>query len=100
MQKQIAEIAEYYGEPYDDRLPVDKNQVKLRDVAGYFDITILKTRKMLITAGVYSTRISRQVQELVTAGKSQQEIMKITHLSRASVQSYLPYSKVIYNIFR
>ena len=98
LQEQIKALAAYYGEPYDDRLPVDKDHVTLRDVAETFDITILKARKMLITARVYSTRLSRKVQELTTAGKKQAEIMNITHLSRASVQSYLPYSRVIYNM--
>jgi len=98
LQEQIAAVAAYFGEPYDDRLPVDKDHVTLRDVAETFEITILKARKMLITAGVYSTRLSRQVQELSSEGKSQLEIMNITRLSRASVQSYLPYSRVIYNM--
>ena len=98
LQEQIEAVAAYFGEPYDDRLPVDKDHVTLRDVAETFEITILKARKMLITAGVYSTRLSRQVQELSSEGKSQLEIMNITRLSRASVQSYLPYSRVIYNM--
>lgn len=87
LQEQIATVAAYFGEPYDDRLPVDKDHVTLRDVAETFEITILKARKMLITAGVYSTRLSRQVQELSSEGKPQLEIMNITRLSRASVQS-------------
>ena len=98
LQDQIRAVAEYYGEPFDDREPVDKEHVSLRDAAVHFGITILKARKMLITAGSYSTELSRTVQRLFASGKSCEEIMKITKLSRASVQSYLPYAKVIYNM--
>ena len=98
LQDQIKAVAEYYGDPYDDRTTVDKNHVSLRDVAEHFEITILKARKMLITARVYSTGLSRRVQGLFESGKSCGEIIKITGLSRASVQSYLSYSKVVYNM--
>lgn len=98
LQDQIKSVAEYYGEPYDDRKPVDKDHVSLRDAAEHLGITILKARKMLITAGVYSTNLSRGIQELSDSGKTCEEIMKLLRLSRASVQSYLPYAKVIYNL--
>lgn len=73
------------------------SKVSLRDVAAEFDITLLKVRKALITAGVYSTDISHKVQELKEQGRTIEEIMDITGLSRASVHSYLPYKKGIYN---
>ena len=63
-----------------------------------FGITALKARKLLITAGVYSTALSRQVAELHASGVEISRIMKITGLSRASVHSYLPYSKIPYNL--
>ena len=98
INEQIEGVVLYYGTAYDDRLPTDKAHVSIRDVADHFDITILKARKMLISAGMYSTDISRQVQELSESGKRINEIMEITGLSRASVHSYLPYTKVIYNM--
>ena len=67
-------------------------------MATEFGITALKARKMLITAGVYSTALSRQVAELHASGVEISRIMKITGLSRASVHSYLPYSKIPYNL--
>lgn len=75
----------------------ESSKVSLRDVAAEFDITLLKVRKVLITAGAYATDISDQVQELKVQGKTISEIMEITGLSRASVHSYLPYKKGIYN---
>lgn len=51
----IREVAEYYEE---------SPKVSLRDVAAEFDMTLLKARKILITAGAYATDISEQVQNL------------------------------------
>lgn len=88
----------YFGTVYDDRLPEDDDHPSLRDAAKYFNMTILKVRKMLITAGVYSTNLSRKVQRLSKSGKRVNKIMEITGLSRASVYSYLTYTKIIYNM--
>ena len=77
----------------------DGNQekpVSLRFLADEFDTTILKIRKVLITAGEYRTDISDTVNILKDQGLSVTEIMQETNLSRASVHSYLPYTKGIY----
>lgn len=39
-------------------------EASFRDVATEFDITLLKVRKVLVTAGVYVTDSSEQVQDL------------------------------------
>lgn len=70
----------------------------LRSVAEEFGFTHLKARKLLITADVYGTELSDEVQYLKSTGKTIPEIMKITGLSRASVHSYLPYTKIAYNV--
>lgn len=70
----------------------------LRQVADEFDITLMKARKLLITAGVYHTEISDEVNALKTQGKSIEQIMELTGLKRSSVHSYLPYHKSIYNL--
>lgn len=98
MQETTEKLVKKYGTPFDDRLSVDRDHVSIRDVAAEFGITILKARKILITAGVYTTVTSREVQQLAEEGLTIPEIMKRTKLSRASVHSYLPYSRVIYNM--
>ena len=75
----------------------DQRDNSIRSIAEEFDITPLKVRKILITAGVFSTEISDEVNDLFSRGKSILEIQRITGLGRASVYSYLPYKKVIYN---
>lgn len=69
----------------------------LRKISEQFGITLMKTRKILITAGVYHTGISDQINSLWEDNWSISDIMKETGLSRSSVHSYLPYTKVIYN---
>lgn len=98
MEQVIQDIVEYYGEPYDDRLSYSYDHVSLRQVAKKFDVTVLKVRKILITSGYYSIEQSRRVNALHSNGMKVDEIMLETGLSRASVQSYLPYTKTIYNM--
>ncbi|MBP3819164.1 MAG: hypothetical protein J6H31_12780 [Butyrivibrio sp.] len=98
IQKMIDEVVAYFGEPYDDRDEFPNTKVSLRDVSKKFNISVLKARKILITAKHYSIEQSRMVNELYEQNKSVVEIMELTGLSRSSVQSYLPYSKTIYNL--
>ena len=95
MKEFMAAVADAFGS-YDDR--EDTIFPGLNAVAVEFGITALKARKLLITAGVYSTALSRQVMELHAGGVEISRIMKITGLSRASVHSYLPYTKIPYKL--
>lgn len=95
MQEFMDAIADAFGS-YDDR--DDDTAPGLNAVAAEFGITSLKARKLLITAGVYSTALSRQIAELHSDGAKIEQMMKITGLSRASVHSYLPYTKIPYNL--
>ena len=69
----------------------------LREIAREFDLSVGKVTKLLVTAGVYSTPISDEVQALYKQGKSIADIQKITGLSKSSVHNYLPYTKTVYN---
>lgn len=89
MKELVAEVVELYA--------TSEKEVSIRQIADEFDMTPLKIRKLLITAGVFSSDVCDQVLDLFRSGKSVPEIQRITGLSRASVHSYLPYSKVIYN---
>lgn len=68
----------------------------IKRVAEEFSITPLKVRKLLITGGAYKTPISEAVLVLFREGKTIARIQEVTGLSRASVHSYLPYSKGVY----
>ena len=69
----------------------------LRSLADELNISLLKLRKLLITADVFTSDICIEINDLHQSGKKIPEIMKLTGLSRASVHSYLPYTKGIYN---
>lgn len=73
---------------------------ELKITANEFSLSPLKIRKMLITAGVYWNEVSDEVNELYRQGKTVQQIMEITGLKKSSVNGYLPYSKIIYNMHK
>jgi len=98
MEELMTAVYEYYGAPVDDRDQEDLDHVSLHDVADRFHITVMKARKILITAGLYTTATSRRVQELVAEGKTVKEIQEMTGLGRSSVNSYIPYAHIVYNL--
>ena len=98
MREYMEALADAFGTPYDDRECQDKDHVSLNETAAEFGITAMKARKLLITAGVYSTELSRKVQSLHASGMKISDIQSSVCLSRASVHSYLPYSKGFYNM--
>lgn len=65
-------------------------------VARDFDMSPMKMRKLLITAGAYQSDTSDRIIRLKNDGYSTEDIQRITGLSRSTVNGYLPYSKVIY----
>jgi len=87
-----------YQEPFDDRVDRKSTLPSVRFVSEQMNTSLLRTRKLLISAGYYSTSISRRVSSLFGSGKSIEEIMKETGLGRASVYSYIPYFGLAFNL--
>ena len=98
MQELLNAVCDYYGDPVDDRKSEARDHISLHDVADRFNITVMKARKLLITGGLYSTAISRRVQELHAQGLTVAQITEKTGLKRASTNSYLPYTNIVYNL--
>ncbi len=98
MQELLTAVCDFYGEPVDDRELEDPDHISLHDVADRFGITVMKARKLLITGGLYSTSLSRKVQELHAQGLTVAQITEETGLKRASINSYLLYEHIIYNL--
>lgn len=94
----LVKTVESFGAPFDDREERPEDAPTIVSVANYLQITPIKVRKLLITAGYYSTAISRKVQALRDEGYSVQEIMGETGLKKASVNGYLPYTKGAYKL--
>ena len=94
----LKKAVELFDEPLDDRKERSKEAPSISAVARELNTTTIRVKKMLVTAGFYSTAISRKVQTLHENGADMQEIMRQTGLKEASVYSYLPYSKGVYNL--
>lgn len=98
MDQLLKRAAELFEEPYDDRDDRDADLPSIRSVADELETTLLRTRKLLITADMFSTNMSRTVQGMVSDGKSVVEIMEATGLKKASINSYLPYKNLAFNL--
>ena len=98
MEQLLEQTVTLFQEPYDDRDGRAADLPSIRTVAEALGTTILRTRKLLITAEYYSTNTSRTVQALVAEGRSTEEIMAATGLKKASINSYLPYKSLAFNL--
>ena len=99
MEELLATTVALYGIPYDDRDGErDSELPSLHTVADQLGTTVLRVRKLLITAEYFSTAVSRQVQQMVAEGNSVEAVMRVTGLKRASVYSYLPYIGLAFNL--
>lgn len=85
MQELLEAVSESYSETGELKLTAEE-----------FDMSALKIRKLLITAGSYSNDISDEINELYKSGKTVEEIQRITGLGKSSVNGYLPYTKAVY----
>ena len=94
----IAEAVALFDIPYDDREIRPENAPTIKSVAEKMGTTTLRIRKFLISANMYSSAISRRVQELDAAGENVESIIKLTGLGKASVYSYLPLKKGAYKL--
>ena len=75
---------------------VFEEKQEIKATAIELDLAELKVRKLLITSGKLHYSITQEIQELQRAGKNMDQIQSILGLSRASINAYLPYSKVPY----
>ncbi len=96
MEELLRILSEDYG-MYDDRVDEFHNP-SLNTLAKEYGLNVIKVRIILITAGVYSTEVSRLIYELNSQGLSMSEIAVQTGLSKASINSYLPYHEYAYKL--
>ena len=72
----------------------EKREIKA--TATELNLAELKVRKLLITSEKLHYSITQDILELQNAGKKPEEIQSILGISRASINAYLPYSKIPY----
>lgn len=75
---------------------VFEEKQEIKATAIELDLAELKVRKLLITSGKLCYPQTQQIQNLQRSGKKPEEIQSILGLSRASINAYLPYSKIPY----
>ena len=96
MEELIARAVEAAKAPF---TPDRKTELpSLRSVAEQLGTTVIRTRKLLITAGYFESPLSRSVQKLKAEGKSIEEIGAKLRLKPAAVYGYLPYEFRPYNL--
>lgn len=72
--------------------------MSLTEISQYNDISMQKARKILITAGVYTSETYDKIKELRAEGKSDWEIMDRIDISKKALNSYTPYKRGLYNL--
>ena len=78
-------------------LHLSEQGVSLKQIGRQLGISEQKVRKILITAGAWSSETSKKINSLVESGKSLDEIQAVTGLTRNAVLSYLPYERGMQN---
>ena len=97
----LEEIAFSYLNPpkySDGSMDADKNgHTRLIDLQKKYNLSSLKIRKLLVTAGVYQPVKKNSnyyaVKKRWEAGQSVEEIMQALSLSKAAVNAFLPYER-------
>ena len=70
----------------------------LRSVAEELGTTVIRTRKLLITADYFTSRTATTVQRMKSEEKTIDEIGAALRLKPAAVYGYLPYDNLAYNL--
>lgn len=70
----------------------------MRGIGTELSLSQMKVRKILITAGAYTSERCEEIQDYYKNGYRVEEIAEICHMTQSSVYSYLAYETVIYNL--
>ena len=96
MEELIARVVEAAKDPF---TPERKAELpSLRSVAEQLGTTVIRTRKLLITAGYFISPTAATVQRMKREGKTIKEIGAALRLKPAAVYGYLPYEFRPYNL--
>ena len=93
-----AAVSDSYRNPTSEEIGVENGRKSINLLAEEFGISRLKVRKILITTRDVTYPMTRTIQELLAAGKSKAEICKLLNVAIATLNSFLPYEKGVYNL--
>ena len=69
----------------------------IRQIAIDAELSYQKCRKILISAGVYSSPTADRIRDLAAAGLTKEQIAERLKVQPKTVECYLSYTKGIYN---
>ena len=75
---------------------VYRQKQEIKATAVELDLEPQKVKKLLVTAGELCYPETETILSYKRQGRTMSEIQEIMHLSRSSVNAYLPYSKAVY----
>ena len=82
-----AEIEKYY-----------KSCGSIRQTAYAYKISCQKCRKILISAGAYTTPLASKINALHEQGMTVEQIAQKLNMRVKTVLTYMPYIKCVYNV--
>ena len=92
MNRAVAAAKAPFNDSRDPALP------SLRSVADSLGTTVIRARKLLITANYFSSPTATTIQRMHAEGKTIEEISEALKLKTAAVNAYLPYDNLAYNL--
>lgn len=93
-----AAVSDSYRHPTSEEVGLENGKKSINLLAEEFGISRLKVRKILITTGDLTYPATHTIQDLLAAGKSKTEICRQLKMAIATLNSFLPYDKGVYNL--
>ena len=99
LSKKLMDLIVYdFNNPRAGEAVPKTGKMQITKLAEKHRMSVLKIRKLLVSAGEFVTDESLEIQRLKIQGKSISEIAEITKKSKSTVNSWLKYSKIIYRM--
>lgn len=83
---------------YEEIIDTYRQTHSIARTAAACHVSIVKTRRVLITENLWASRSSREIDELYNQGLSTEEIAGKLSMTVKNVQAYLPYSRGTYHV--
>ena len=94
-----AAVSDSYRHPgAGEEVGVETSRKSINLLAEEFDISRLKVRKILITTGDVVYPATHTIQDMMAKGLKKAEICKQLKMAIATLNSFLPYEKGVYNL--
>lgn len=93
-----AAVSDSYRHPTSEEVGVENGRKSINLLAEEFGISRLKVRKILITTGDVVYPATHTIQDMMAKGLKKAEICRQLKMAIATLNSFLPYEKGVYNL--